>query len=314
MQWYYTENGKQQGPVELVQLIALAREGRLKPEDLVWNASMGSQWAAASSVTDLFPPPAPAAPPGVGAPMAAEANPEWSDTATFTSASANRDLMAHARTALDGHWGLAIGGLLIYGLIMVALASIPILGQVVGFVISGPLVVGLMLFSMKLSRQAPAEIGQLFEGFKQFGNAFVAFLLIMLLVLAWSLPALVVGIGVAAYVVVGAIKNHTPDIGLMLVLILLVIAAVIPAVIARYRYSQTYFILNDFPGVGPMAAIQRSTQMMAGNKWKLFCLQCRFIGWALLCIPTLGLGLLWLAPYMLVSMASFYDDVKASGQ
>jgi uncharacterized membrane protein len=50
---------------------------------------------------------------------------------------------------------------------------------------------------------------------------------------------------------------------------------------------------------------------MDGNKWKYFCLCCRFIGWALLCILTLGIGFLWLFPYIYVSMAKFYDDVKA---
>lgn len=48
----------------------------------------------------------------------------------------------------------------------------------------------------------------------------------------------------------------------------------------------------------------------SGNKWKLFCLGFRFFGWALLCILTLGIGFLWLFPYMIVSFAQFYDDLK----
>jgi uncharacterized membrane protein len=80
--------------------------------------------------------------------------------------------------------------------------------------------------------------------------------------------------------------------------------------IAQFRYSQTYYLLCDVPNIGPLVAIQRSKQMMIGNKWKLFCLQLRFIGWALLCIPTLGIGFLWLIPYMTVSISAFYDDVK----
>jgi uncharacterized membrane protein len=35
-----------------------------------------------------------------------------------------------------------------------------------------------------------------------------------------------------------------------------------------------------------------------------------FIGWALLCILSLGIGLLWLIPYMNVSIAKFYQDIK----
>jgi len=304
MQWYYAQNGKQLGPVEFEQLAALARDGGLKPDDLVWNASMGNQWAKAASVSGLFEP----LPPAV--PASPAPNTVWSDTATFKGNTANRDLMAMARAALDGHWGLAIGGLLIFCLIMGVLAAIPVAGGLISFVISGPLMVGWTMFWLNLSRKAPAEIGQLFEGFKIFGNAFVAYLLIMLLMFAWSMPALVVGIVMAVIVAKGVIAQGVAGLGSMLYLIPLVLVAIIPAVIAQYRYSQTYYILNDVPGVGPLDAIRRSTQMMKGNKWKLFCLQCRFIGWALLCILTLGLGFLWLTPYMLVSFSSFYDDVK----
>jgi len=44
---------------------------------------------------------------------------------------------------------------------------------------------------------------------------------------------------------------------------------------------------------------------------KLFYLGCRFIGWFLLGIVTLGIGLLWVAPYFTASFAIFYEDVKA---
>jgi uncharacterized membrane protein len=308
MQWFYAENGKQQGPVEFEQLVALARNGNVKPGEPVWNASMGNQWAKAGSVPDLFESQLP------GLPGDGEAIPDWSDTATFKSATPNRELNTRARTALDGNWGKAIGGLVVYALILVVLAFIPFLGSAISFVISGPLMVGVTLFYLNLARQKPAEISQLFDGFKVFGNAFVAYLLIMLLILAWSLPAVVVGIAVGIGLVMAGVKGAAGGdlaaLGWMAVLVPLVFVALIPAIIAQFRYSQTYYLLCDVPGIGPLVAIQRSTQMMVGNKWKLFCLQCRFIGWALLCIPTLGIGFLWLIPYMTVSMAAFYDDVK----
>ena len=45
--------------------------------------------------------------------------------------------------------------------------------------------------------------------------------------------------------------------------------------------------------------------------WKLFCLHWRFFGWALLCVLTLGIGFLWLGPYIAMSTAKFYDDLTA---
>jgi uncharacterized membrane protein len=76
----------------------------------------------------------------------------------------------------------------------------------------------------------------------------------------------------------------------------------------------TFFILRDNPEIGAMEAIDASKQMMLGNKWKYFCLQCRFLGWALLCVPTLGIGCLWLWPYILASNAKFYEDLRAGQQ
>jgi len=51
--------------------------------------------------------------------------------------------------------------------------------------------------------------------------------------------------------------------------------------------------------------------MMKGNRWKLFCLFWRFFGWFLLGILSLGIGFLWIMPYLQTTLARFYDDLKA---
>jgi uncharacterized membrane protein len=50
--------------------------------------------------------------------------------------------------------------------------------------------------------------------------------------------------------------------------------------------------------------------MMKGPKWKLFCLDLSFIGWAILCVFTLGIGTLWLQPYIEASHSKFYEELK----
>jgi uncharacterized membrane protein len=54
--------------------------------------------------------------------------------------------------------------------------------------------------------------------------------------------------------------------------------------------------------------------MMQGNRWKLFCLGLRFIGWGILCLLTLGIGFLWMLPYFYVSFARFYDDIQPNAE
>ena len=58
-------------------------------------------------------------------------------------------------------------------------------------------------------------------------------------------------------------------------------------------------------------AIEKSMAMMEGNKMKLFLLDLSFIGWAILCLFTLGIGYFFLQPYMQAAHAAFYEDLKA---
>ena len=302
MQWYYAVNGQQQGPVEQDELFSLARDGKLKGTDLVWNSTMGNQWARASTIPGLFGQPVAAGgavPPPLG---------EWSSQSQFKSVASNRDLMADARAALAGNWGLAIGAVLVYLLVMVVLA-IPYLGSILSFIITGPLMLGWYLFFLMLARGQPGSVGMIFDGFKQFGTGFLAYLLMALLVFAWALPGIVVIIVMAVFSLKPILAGEVPSVGTMVILVPLAILALIPAIIAQFRYSMTYFVINATPGIGPMTAIQRSSQIMRGNKWKLFCLQCRFIGWSILCLFTLGIGFLWLTPYIMTSQGAFYEEL-----
>ena len=84
----------------------------------------------------------------------------------------------------------------------------------------------------------------------------------------------------------------------------------IPGIIKYYSYSMTPFILNDDPELSYNAAIEKSMEMMSGHKMDLFLLDLSFIGWAILCLLTLGIGFLWLYPYMYTAKACFYEDLK----
>lgn len=185
----------------------------------------------------------------------------------------NRDLMAQARESLKGKWGLAIGAVAILAVINIATAVLQDAGSVISLIISGPLSLGWVTFVLALSRDQGPKIDQMFDGFKRFGTALGAYLLMLLFTILW-----------------------------MLLLI-------IPGIIAALSYSQTFYVLADDPSLGPMDAIRKSKEMMYGNRWKFFCLGLRFIGWLLVSILTLGIGFFWVIPYIAVSMAKFYDDL-----
>lgn len=89
---------------------------------------------------------------------------------------------------------------------------------------------------------------------------------------------------------------------------------IVPGIIKGYSYSQTYFVYYDAfeeTGVRPgfLNSITRSRQLMNGYKGQLFLLDLSFIGWHILAILTLGIGYLWLTPYITATKAAFYDNL-----
>lgn len=85
---------------------------------------------------------------------------------------------------------------------------------------------------------------------------------------------------------------------------------VIPGIIATYSYSMVYYIALDNPELSAMEVIKKSKQMMNGHKFDYFILSLSFIGWGLLVPFTFGLLSLWLIPYMQVTFANFYNQLK----
>lgn len=85
----------------------------------------------------------------------------------------------------------------------------------------------------------------------------------------------------------------------------------IGAIILAYAYSMVPYLLYDYPELSVREAMKISREMTRGQKWNLFILDLTFIGWIILCIFTLGIGVLFVEPYQQAARAAFYDDLKA---
>lgn len=72
-------------------------------------------------------------------------------------------------------------------------------------------------------------------------------------------------------------------------------------------YALAQFIAYDNPNMTGKEIVQKSEELMKGNRGKLFILNLSFIGWAILASLTLGIGMLWLLPYMTVTLVCFYE-------
>jgi uncharacterized membrane protein len=97
----------------------------------------------------------------------------------------------------------------------------------------------------------------------------------------------------------------------ILVSILCVFTLGIAGVIFAYAWRMVPYLLIDNPELTTTQVLKKSREMMKGHKMELFLLDLSFIGWTLLSIITLGVGLLFLNPYMQTASALFYEDLKA---
>lgn len=85
---------------------------------------------------------------------------------------------------------------------------------------------------------------------------------------------------------------------------------IIPGIVKTYSYAMVPYLLKDNPELLPEEAINKSMEMMCGKKMQLFLLDLSFIGWAILCIFTFGIGYFFLAPYVYTARAAFYENVR----
>ncbi len=185
-----------------------------------------------------------------------------------------KEMKIAAKKQLNGNIGVYFGLSIIVGLILSALA----LTFVGSFVLIGPFQLGFAMFFLEVVREGRGNLETGFKGFKQFGTAFVAFLLVFIFTSLWSL------------------------------------LFIIPGIIAQCRYAMTFFILADNPTISASDAMKKSKEMMDGHKLELFFLELSFFWWYILGIITFGLAMIYVAPYLETTIAIYYERLKAEQQ
>lgn len=233
------------------------------------------------------------------------------------------DFRASARDALKGKWGLAVGVGIVASLLGAGAGSAPsfnfefdlnenqasgsveipraeelmeklqqlapvligvlvsavTIGLIVGialFVIGSAVNAGYCRFNLELIDGKDGSFTTLFSYFPHIGRAFVMEFLRNLFIFLWSL------------------------------------LFIIPGIIANYSYAMAPYIIAEDTEISPSDAIRKSKEMMAGNRWRLFCLEISFIGWEILAALTLGIGSLWVNPYRAAARADFYREISGT--
>lgn len=152
------------------------------------------------------------------------------------------------------------------------------IGGIGGLVIMGPLAYGLSYIFLKQSRDGEKmQIADLFSGFTgDFLQNFLIGLMIDIFVALWSL------------------------------------LFVIPGIVKYYAYSMAYYIKADHPEYDWRQCINESKALTKGHKGELFVLDLSFLGWLIVGALCLGVGTLWVAPYMAAAKSQFYQALVSA--
>ncbi len=118
------------------------------------------------------------------------------------------------------------------------------------------------------------KVSDIFNGFKNYNNVLLLYLLEALKVFLWSL------------------------------------LLIIPGIIKEISYSMSHFIMAESPDMSPSEVLKESEELMEGHKLDYFVLQLSFFGWNILSVLTLGLSALYSDPYYHAARANFYYTIK----
>ena len=194
----------------------------------------------------------------------------------------NNQIMKEAQESLKGKWGISIAACLIAGVITI---MITILGgylinedwggNLLSLFVTPPIGVGLALFFLNIHSGNKLEIRTIFNPFKEVWlNSVLAYFMMIVIIIIGS------------------------------------ILFIIPGIIAWLMFSQVFYIIAEDNKIDPYNALVKSKKMMEGNKWKLFKIMLIILLLAIVCILTLGIGFIWLAPYQNAVYAKFYNVIK----
>lgn len=195
------------------------------------------------------------------------------------------ELKTRAKNSLNGKYGDAIALMVISFVLSLAVSFITVLfdfdenvaeliNSIASVVLSGLIGFGTFSYYLKVSRNEEVTFIELFNKANLFWPYIAISLLVGIFTFLWSL------------------------------------LFIIPGIIATLSYSLVFYIKLDNPELSVTDVISKSKQMMKGHKWDFFVLELSFLGWEILGIFTFGILYLWLVPYMQVTYANFYNEIK----
>ena len=164
------------------------------------------------------------------------------------------------------------------------------------------LTVGQYCLHLRLARTGKIYLAELFYPLRHDANR-----LIFSEIALWGLRL----IGLAPIIGALAIVHFYSTSNMYLLALGLGILGCLLTIFIEVTFGMTYFVLIDGEELSVMEALKATTKLIKGNKGRYFYMLLSFIGMYFLAVLTLGIGLLWVQPYVMHTTTLFYLDVKS---
>lgn len=219
----------------------------------------------------------------------------------------NSQLKELSKNQLNGNWKLPIIITLIYLLISILISFVE------GIVYSDILVAILTIISFMIGVWSTVGIPKFYlEFIKDNRKVQLTDALVSLQILGKSLLYNII-IGIITFIIliiaIGITVFSIDNTGILFFIRFIISMSIyVGFIILAIGWSQAPYIIVE-NNIGVIESMKISMKMMKGYKLKYFTLGLSFIGWAILSILTLGIGFLWLIPYINLTFANFYKDI-----
>lgn len=104
---------------------------------------------------------------------------------------------------------------------------------------------------------------------------------------------------------------YTDSLMMLLPLSLTFCIGLVCGTIICLQYSQSFFVMLDFPELSAVQCLKFSRKIMKGNKGRRFYLDVSFIPLYLLGVLTCCIGLLFVIPYVNTTYSNFYLELMS---
>ncbi len=319
MNWYYIDGPRRVGPMDEPEWAALVREGKIRPETLVWHEGMGQRWVPFSEIP-------PESLPMEAEPAEQEPASEPETPEAFVERVTPQDYpvrlgacVSRGCSVLFSRFGLLVGTMFVFLALSAVSSMLPVLEYLFPLLFYGVLLGGVFHVYLGAMRGQPVEISDLFAGFRPPG--FMQLVLQTLVsATVWQLcflPSIIAMkvLGVDPTPALNAARNGTfealaidPQTAMVLLLVLL--ACVIPAFYFAFCWMFSIPLIID-RGLPFWPAMQLSRRKVLQHPWRIGVLAAAAGLVSAAGLVFFGVGVILTAPLYPLVMLQLYEEMFA---